>query len=281
MPHPSRLIEVNCATCGKAKKVQLANWNRNKSKNFFCFGSNCYGIWKSKNNVAENNPNWKGGKTQALCDGCGKIISIRPSHSYKHHFCSQECMGKTMSGPNSSAWNGGKVELECENCGKTFLTSVAESERGARFCSLKCSKEKRRNGKEFKCTFCGAVVYRSRSQIVDGRLPFCNQSCKDRYFTGENSPNWNGGTSFEPYSPEFKKEIRHLVRDRDGHVCQMCGAEENEKTLAVHHIDYCKQNNDLMNLISLCAHPCHQLTNVNRDYWKDFFQHMMKERFSD
>lgn len=269
---------LNCSWCNKEI---LVHEHRTKSYDMIFCDKECRSHFLSQNMLAENNPHWKGGKTQVPCDGCGKIISIRPSSSYEHHFCSKECMGKTMSGPKSSAWNGGKVELKCENCGKTFLTSVAEAQRGARFCSLKCSKEKRKNGKEFECTFCGAVVYRSQSQIVDGRLPFCNQVCKDKYFSGANSPNWNGGSSFEPYSPEFKNEIRHLVRDRDSHICQMCGAEENGKTLAVHHIDYCKQNDDLMNLISLCRHPCHQSTNVNRDYWKDLFQNIMKERFPD
>jgi hypothetical protein len=53
----------------------------------------------------------------------------------------------------------------------------------------------------------------------------------------------------------------------------MCGVPETEckSKLAIHHIDYFKQNISQFNLISLCKR-CHTKTNFNREHWKKFFQ---------
>ena len=86
---------------------------------------------------------------------------------------------------------------------------------------------------------------------------------------------WNGGSSFFPYSTEFTTALREKIRKRDGNICQLCNAEK--VSLAVHHIDYDKQNTKPENLISLCT-SCHSKTNVRRTEWTYFFNEMMKER---
>lgn len=56
---------------------------------------------------------------------------------------------------------------------------------------------------------------------------------KERYaeiYTGEGNPFWKGGTSFEPYSPEFNEELKERIRQRDGYICQLCGLS-NEDSL--------------------------------------------------
>ena len=87
---------------------------------------------------------------------------------------------------------------------------------------------------------------------------------------GENNPNWRGGISYEPYGSEFNKELKRLIRERDGFVCQLCGVPEEDTALDVHHIDYDKKNNDPNNLIALC-HGCHTRTSFNRLYWIEYF----------
>jgi hypothetical protein len=47
--------------------------------------------------------------------------------------------------------------------------------------------------------------------------------------------------------------------------------EENGEKLAVHHIDYVKENCSEINLIALC-HDCHVKTNFNREQWTILFQ---------
>lgn len=102
--------------------------------------------------------------------------------------------------------------------------------------------------------------------------------------SGENSPTWKGGKSFETYPKEFSNNLKERVRDRDCRKCQECGAEENnlhdasgrKYRLMVHHIDYDKKNCDTRNLISLCR-PCHTATNHSRDKWKAKYQKIMQD----
>ena len=89
--------------------------------------------------------------------------------------------------------------------------------------------------------------------------------------TGEKHPNWLGGTSFEPYLPDFNDQLKEEIRKRDNYTCRMCGTIEKELNtkLHVHHIDYDKQNNATENLISLCI-SCHMKTNGRRIFWQGF-----------
>ncbi len=80
---------------------------------------------------------------------------------------------------------------------------------------------------------------------------------------GENSSNWHGGISFEPYSKEWTKTLKKAIRERDGYTCRICGYYPS---FDCHHIDYDKKNCDPKNLITLC-NKCHTKTNSNREYW--------------
>ena len=108
----------------------------------------------------------------------------------------------------------------------------------------------------------------------------------------ENHPNWNGGTSFLPYSPSFEKVMKPLIRARDDYNCQFCDIQENGKAHAVHHIDHDKNNDLEQNLILLCQ-PCHNTetssnknTEIKREEWikwsqskiNDIYQSMTKEK---
>lgn len=72
------------------------------------------------------------------------------------------------------------------------------------------------------------------------------------------SPGWQGGKSFEPYTPLFNRQLKEQVRVRDNFHCQVCAIPELElsERLHIHHIDYDKKNSDIANLISLCRR-CH------------------------
>ncbi len=70
-------------------------------------------------------------------------------------------------------------------------------------------------------------------------------------------------------------EIRKLVYKRDNWTCQECGVHcHNTKRINAHHIDYDITNNDLFNLITLCA-SCHMKTNFKRIDW---IKHYMENR---
>lgn len=106
-------------------------------------------------------------------------------------------------------------------------------------------------------------------------------SPKTEFKGGKEHPNWNEGSSFEPYGIEFNIKLKNLIRKRDNQVCINCGIhrERLNRTLDVHHINYDKKCNLPQNLISLC-HKCHSLTNFNREYWIKLFQKKLSKLYN-
>ncbi|MDP3014133.1 MAG: NUMOD3 domain-containing DNA-binding protein [Candidatus Subteraquimicrobiales bacterium] len=94
--------------------------------------------------------------------------------------------------------------------------------------------------------------------------------------SGEKSHNWKGGISFLPYCPKFNTQLKERIRDRDNRTCQLCGTQENDKKLDVHHIHYDKQNCN-PDLIALC-HDCNAKSNGNREYYERFFMNKLNAR---
>ena len=95
---------------------------------------------------------------------------------------------------------------------------------------------------------------------------------------GVDNPAWAGGSSFKPYTAEFTNQLKELIRQRDNYKCQLCGVPECElsRKLAIHHIDYTKENCNPINLISLCAR-CNGKANIRRDYWQELLQTIMSD----
>jgi len=82
---------------------------------------------------------------------------------------------------------------------------------------------------------------------------------------GPRKPVIKNGKEYHP----LWHELRKLVYKRDGWLCQECGVHcngKNKTAIACHHIDYDISNNDLSNLITLCA-SCHCKTNFRRENW--------------
>jgi hypothetical protein len=106
--------------------------------------------------------------------------------------------------------------------------------------------------------------------------------CSDGRRSGNKNGNWNGGTSFLPYPPEFNLILKNKIRERDNNICQICGDIKtiySQNGWAIHHIDYNKQNNKDENLIFLCER-CHNKTNgaKNREKWILLFKEKMNAR---
>tara|TARA_R100001530_G_scaffold87103_1_gene60667 strand:- start:3849 stop:4577 length:729 start_codon:yes stop_codon:yes gene_type:complete len=92
---------------------------------------------------------------------------------------------------------------------------------------------------------------------------------------GNKNPAWNNGSSFEPYGIDFNEKLKELIRERDGYYCRLCNKKQGRKEkFPVHHIDYIKQNNDPLNLITLCK-SCHSKTNFNRKRWSKIFNKLI------
>lgn len=93
--------------------------------------------------------------------------------------------------------------------------------------------------------------------------------------TGDLSPFWAGGKSFEEYGIKFNRTLKKQIKNRDFHICQTPNCM-NIENLCVHHIDYNKKNNNPENLITLCS-SCHSKTNGknNRQYWTDYYSEIV------
>lgn len=207
-----------------------------------------------------------------ICKYCGKEFYVPPSRiKYgKGKYCSIECRKN----------DNRKIERICKYCGKIFYVdkSRLKYDRG-KYCSRSCMYKAQYNQKEAVCKYCGRkfTKYKSYFEYRESNGKYCSQECfvKSRY--GENNPAWKGGKSFEPYGSEFNEMLKDKVRNRDNNQCMLCGItkEENEKKLDVHHINYNKNFNESINLITLCR-SCHIKTNINREYWETYFETMME-----
>jgi len=93
------------------------------------------------------------------------------------------------------------------------------------------------------------------------------------HFRGTEHYNWQGGKSFEPYGVDWTESLRRTIRERDHYRCQLCGEPQGDRAHSIHHIDYCKTNNNPNNLITLCNN-CHVKTNFNRKYWIKYFRRL-------
>ena len=89
--------------------------------------------------------------------------------------------------------------------------------------------------------------------------------------SGNKSYLWQGGKSFEKYTLDWTNTLRRSIRERDLYTCQVCKEPQGDIALSIHHIDYDKKNCNSDNLISLCT-SCHVRTNINRDYWINYFK---------
>lgn len=75
------------------------------------------------------------------------------------------------------------------------------------------------------------------------------------FHKGTNNKNYKSNKTKHP--KEFNDELKEFVRERDNHICQICGKDLSRgRKGTVHHIDGIKSHNDSENLILFC-NSCH------------------------
>lgn len=225
-------IEKSCIQCGGIVLVKPSAAKRGHGK--FC-SRKCKGEWQRENKTfsGNRNPSWRGGVGRVTitrkCKICGIEFQARKVQvkNGQGKFCSRQCKGKALSGPNGPAWKGGRIERICRECGKVFRV------------------------RRFKVKY-GEGIYCSRK---------CMGLWLSKHKSGENSHNWKGGQ--KEYPREFNSIFKREIRERDNHICAIC---KMENARCVHHIDYIREHTFKENCITICVN-CHGKTNANRKYW--------------
>lgn len=234
---------VTCPSCNEGRWIAATEIRRRRS-DFIALCSSCFKY------VA----NFQGGPVKVPCAECGQVLIRKRCmlDKWERFYCSKKCMAAHYSenylGKNSCAWKGGGITVPCSWCGEP-------TSRKACFSDPSC-----KTFGKYEHAFCSKECYSAH----------CSQNR-----VGENSTNWQGGKSFEPYGPEFNKALKLAIRERDGFICQLCREPENGRIHSCHHIDYDKTNNDPDNLNTLCR-SCHTRTGTNRAFWTNLFRARMR-----
>lgn len=230
-----------CVKCGTKKSILSFPFQKNKCKQ-------CY---KEEHTLKHNK--------EYICENCGNVfISDHESLTRKPKFCSRTCAG-FKSGETS--WNSGnRVQYEtCKVCGKQ---KTGKREKDFEICQTCSNKQRAVNIVYYACPRCGKPKNgRGRSDRI-----FCN-SCAAIY------KHQKLGHIIKPYYIGFTSALKISVRNYYNNACAICS--KVELSLAVHHIDYNKNNQTFGNLLPLCS-SCHGKTNRNRDYWKGVCQEIVR-----
>lgn len=145
----------------------------------------------------------------------------------------------------------------CEFCGKEFIVEERALLRGqGRFCSNECSSRSRRIRVEVQCDVCGKTFERTNKHLKNSKktgFHFCSRKCKGiaQSFYGPEELSLVRPDHYDTGATSYRKR----AFDSYGRKCIVCGYDEYERVLDVHHIDGNRDNGDIHNLIVLC--PIH------------------------
>jgi len=142
------------------------------------------------------------------------------------------------------------VILHCLECNHTWEStgSIVLDERTRHNCP-KCY-ENLRKPITLQCAFCGKTITRRPCDLnksLSG-LYYCSKDCgnKHKNLLRRESGEW-----------ENSKSYRAKTFETYEHKCAICGWDEDERVLEVHHIDENHNNNEINNLCLLCP-TCHR-----------------------
>lgn len=143
-----------------------------------------------------------------------------------------------------------KIILRCEECQYTWSTSAGQIIRPIKHYCPNCGIAKKLIT---KCLYCGKELVRVPSDVSKSKSGnfYCSHSCKAAY---ENSLKIQKGV-YGSY--DDLKNYRKKAFDNYEHKCIVCGWNEDERVLEVHHKDENRDNNKLSNLCILCP-ICHK-----------------------
>ena len=176
-----------------------------------------------------------------------------------------ECVGDKYSVIGEYQGKSNPVLFHCNIHNHDFYASAECFMRGPKdvrsscpVCAEEAKKERfKEHQTEVECAYCGKKFMKSNSSLSNSRsgLYFCCREHKDL------ANQLSSGDKFEAIRPNHYGEITSNYRLNAflnyKHECTICGFDEDEILLEVHHIDENRSNNKLSNLIILCP-LCHR-----------------------
>jgi len=159
------------------------------------------------------------------------------------------------------------------HCSEETKRKISESNMGKKKGPYNLSDEQRKRRSDVKK---GNQIWlgKKHTEETKRKMSEASKGKPKPWILGSKNPRWKGGKSFEPYTTDWTLTLKRSIRERDHYTCQLCGKQQEDRALDVHHIDYDKTNCNPENLIALCV-SCNSKVNKNRDYWEKFFKNLI------
>lgn len=149
-----------------------------------------------------------------------------------------------------------KIKIRCEECNYEWeaLPSAVIYDDYTHKCPNCGAKE----GEYVKCAYCGKEIYRSKSRLENNKSGYyyCSRECGNLHKNQLRAESGEWDNSLNYRSKAFEKYP---------HRCIVCGWNEDERILEVHHIDENREHNNIENLCILCP-ICHR--KITLQYYK-------------
>lgn len=166
--------------------------------------------------------------------------------------------GKTWAFYEDKA--GGRIRkvsaslVTCNYCGKSFIAEDRNIKRGyAKYCSQRCVGDSKQKFITLVCDVCGKEYKNKPNHLRCSKsgFRFCSKKCMAE------AQSIKGDIKFLKMRPKhYGRSLtlyRRLAFEYYGKKCEVCGYDEQECALEVHHIDGDRKNNRIDNLIVLCS----------------------------
>ena len=147
---------------------------------------------------------------------------------------------------------------------ETKYENVARDNRAHHICP-KCQDEDKSWAKvEIECAYCHQKFKRTLSDLDKSKsgLYFC---CREHKDLAQRLESGEAFQSIRPehYSKDIVKDYRKTAFNEYPHKCALCGWNEDEDILEVHHIDENHNNNNVNNLMIICP-ICHRKLTLHK-----------------
>jgi len=99
-------VKLVCVVCGKHYTVSPSTYRR--AENHYC-SKQCQGTVQSGIQKGDDNPYWRGGPVEVICEICGGEFEV-PRWRYENlnvKYCSVECLSMGELGEGNPNWRGG------------------------------------------------------------------------------------------------------------------------------------------------------------------------------